>query len=315
MSRNAGPPGAIYFLAFEDTGPDGPPFPPGVAWIDGHGRQETHSLGAADFGREDGGGEGRHGAGTRMAELFLAAGAVTCSGDAARDTGLVARLLGAAGHGAGVEIAHADVPRESACLPLLSLLPRRGEDGRKRSEGAVRRLAAEIVGRSVAGPSHAPRVRDALETARSLHAEWLRIGDAVDRWMVAADRSRTGRLFLAALAGEPVVVGHAEETELSALAPAQPGTVPRDTIDLWSLVAFRSGVVRATTVHALGHRTALDNVWITSAVTSVDPRSMTVLTSSGAVYRLGERDGPAPGGSRLEHLAYALRTWGYDIVR
>jgi hypothetical protein len=249
-----------------------------------------------------------------MGEIFLAVGTITYSDDPARDTGIVARLLRAAGHRVSTDIFAAAVSREAACLPLLSLLPPRGDRWRKRSESAVRQLAVDLVGRSVEVPGQAPPGSGAIEAARWLRDAWFRICDTVDGWLVE-DGSRPGQLFLAMLAGEPVGIGHADEEERSVLVPATAAIMPRDTIDRWSLIAIRGGTVRATTIHALGHRITLDDVWITSPLTSFDPGSMMVGTSSGHTYRLGETDSPAIGTERRDHLAFALRKWGYDVVR
>lgn len=121
-------------------------------------------------------------------------------------------------------------------------------------------------------------------------------------------------LFRAAYRGCPVAVGPDTEAELAALAPA-PGPAPRDSLERWTLVAIRYDRGRGTQVHALGWRTALGNTWITSALIGVDAGAGMVATRSGHAYALGTAHGPEFDAALREHLAYALRTWGYDGIR
>jgi hypothetical protein len=122
----------------------------------------------------------------------------------------------------------------------------------------------------------------------------------------------TDLLFEASYHGSPVAVGRATDDEIAALA----GTVGRgsDVLERWSLVAIRDPA-RGPEVHALGWRMLLGNTWITSPVIVVDLATGAVRTRSGNAYLLGSRDRADLDPELLEHLAYALRTWGYDDVR
>lgn len=120
-------------------------------------------------------------------------------------------------------------------------------------------------------------------------------------------------LFRAAYRGRPVAVGPATEAELAALARA-PGPAPRDSLDRWTLVAVRYARGRGTQVHALGWRTALEDTWITSVLTGVDATAGTVAARSGYAYKIGAADGPELDPGLREHLAYALRTWGFGGI-
>lgn len=85
-------------------------------------------------------------------------------------------------------------------------------------------------------------------------------------------------------------------------------------LERWSFVAVRDPR-RGTGVHALGWRMLLRNTWITSPVLVVDRASGAIRTRSGNAYLLGSRDGSDLDPELREHLAYALRTWGFDDVR
>lgn len=122
-------------------------------------------------------------------------------------------------------------------------------------------------------------------------------------------------LFHATLEGRPVAVGHAIEEELAALAaPVSPNAV-RDVFELWSVVAIRDPAGRGVELHALAWRVQLGNTWITSALTRVDRTLNLVAGRSGHAYLLGRPDRRDLDPELREHLAYALRTWGYEDVR
>jgi hypothetical protein len=124
-------------------------------------------------------------------------------------------------------------------------------------------------------------------------------------------------LFHAAFRGRAVTVGHATDAELADLAgtAGTAGTAEaRDELDAWSLVAVRDAAGRGTEIHALGWRTGLLNTWITSPLLIVDLVANTVSTTSGHAYSLGRRDAKDLRPELRRHLAYALRTWGFDDV-
>lgn len=114
--------------------------------------------------------------------------------------------------------------------------------------------------------------------------------------------------------GNAISVGHADEAELALLAGAVASAGVRDELELWSLVAIRDPAGRGTEVHALGWRTDLANTWITSPLTAVDLTASIVSTRSGHSYQLGTPDTPELNPELRGHLAYALRTWGFDDV-
>ena len=118
-------------------------------------------------------------------------------------------------------------------------------------------------------------------------------------------------LFRAVYRGEPVIVTHAKDAEIELFA----GEVgpPRDMLELWSLIAIRCG--SAFDIHALGWRLLLANTWITSSLVAVDLTAGAVRTRSGNNYLLGGRDKSELDPELRAHLAYALRTWGFDDVR
>ena len=121
-------------------------------------------------------------------------------------------------------------------------------------------------------------------------------------------------LFEATYDGAAVTIGHASEAELATLSGMIP-TKARDGLDPWSLVAIREPGGDAFTMRALGWRVGLANTWITSALRCVDLAAGTVGTSSGHAYTLGGRDTNELHPELRRHLAYALRTWGYEDVR
>ncbi len=112
-----------------------------------------------------------------------------------------------------------------------------------------------------------------------------------------------------------MTVGHATAAELAHLAGSVPGGGARDRLDSWSLVAIRGTGTGAAAVHALGWRIGLLNTWITSALLVVDTGSVAVGTRSGNIYTLGRPDDECLDPELRRHLAYALRTWGFDDVR
>lgn len=122
-------------------------------------------------------------------------------------------------------------------------------------------------------------------------------------------------LFLTTYCGNPINVGHANETELARLTETIDSTAACDVLKLWSLVAVREPAERGTKVHALGWRAQLANTWITSPLVAVDMAAGAVTTTSGHVYLLAERDELQLEPALRGHLAYALRMWGFDDVR
>ena len=122
-------------------------------------------------------------------------------------------------------------------------------------------------------------------------------------------------LFGAAKRGVPVAVRHARGTELAALAGEVGREASLDALDTWSIVAIGRADGSGATLHALGWRVGMVNTWITSPLRAVDLAGGAVRTSSGKVYALGEPDDPELHPLLREHLAYALRTWGFDDVR
>jgi hypothetical protein len=118
-------------------------------------------------------------------------------------------------------------------------------------------------------------------------------------------------LFRVVYNGDPVVVTHAEDTGIELFA-GEVGPA-RDVLELWSLIAIRCG--SAFDIHALGWRLLLENTWITSPLLAVDLTAGAVRTRSGHTYLLGGRDKSELDPELRAHLAYALRTWGFDDVR
>jgi hypothetical protein len=121
-------------------------------------------------------------------------------------------------------------------------------------------------------------------------------------------------LFQVAFRGRSVSVGHATDAELALLAGAVATVDARDELDTWSLIAIRDTAGCGTKLHALGWRAGLLNTWITSPLVTVDLAANTVSTTSGHAYLLGRRDARDLHPVLHGHLAYALRTWGFDDV-
>ena len=124
----------------------------------------------------------------------------------------------------------------------------------------------------------------------------------------------TGPLFLASFKGHEVVVDLASGSEVAALDGPLETVGVRNVLSPWSLIAIRVVGTGERVLHALGWREAEENTWITSALVTVDPVSSLILTSSGRLYRLGAGGGGLDP-SLLDHLDYALRTWGFTDVR
>ena len=122
-------------------------------------------------------------------------------------------------------------------------------------------------------------------------------------------------LFTAARNGRAITVCHAADIELERLAGSVPGETARDALDLWSLVAIHGAGRSVAPVHALGWRIGLGNTWIASALLVVDTEGAAVGTSSGNAYTLGRPDDESLHPDLRRHLAYSLRTWGFDDVR
>ena len=106
----------------------------------------------------------------------------------------------------------------------------------------------------------------------------------------------------------------ASVSEVAALNGPLEAVGVRDGLSPWSLIAIRVVGTAERVLHALGWREAEENTWITSALVTVDPVSSLILTSSGRLYRLGA-GGAGLGPGLLDHLDYALRTWGFTDVR
>jgi hypothetical protein len=117
-------------------------------------------------------------------------------------------------------------------------------------------------------------------------------------------------LFRAVFHGDEVIVTHATDAEVELFA----GKVgpPRDMLELWSFIAIRCG--SAFDIHALGWRILLANTWITSPLRAIDLTARAIRTRSGHAYLLGRRDTVELDPELRAHLAYALRTWGFDDV-
>ena len=125
----------------------------------------------------------------------------------------------------------------------------------------------------------------------------------------------TLRLFGATRRGVPVIVGHADRAGLAALAGDVGREASLDVLDPWSIVSIGRADGSGATLHVLGWRVGLVNTWVTSPLCAVDLVDGAVRTSSGKVYTLGEPDAPGLHPLLRDHLAYALRTWGFDDVR
>lgn len=124
----------------------------------------------------------------------------------------------------------------------------------------------------------------------------------------------TGALFTGERPGRRLQAGIADATDMAALPGyGEPGAL-RDMLDPWLLIALREDC-RATTVHLLGWRRGLGNTWITSPLTAADFGAGIVLTRSGRVYGLAGAALPSPGACLLDHLRYALETWGWCDVQ
>ena len=125
----------------------------------------------------------------------------------------------------------------------------------------------------------------------------------------------TGKFFTARYRGQLVVIGPATMPELAALTKPVAKVACRDHLDQWTLVAIRDTARPVVAVHVLGWRTMLANTWITSSLTAVDPEKTAVATRSGHVYLLGDPDSTDLDPELRDHLAYALRTWGFADVQ
>lgn len=124
----------------------------------------------------------------------------------------------------------------------------------------------------------------------------------------------SGHLFRATHDGRPMVIGRATLDEVSALIGHVDPAAARDEIDRWNLIAVRERLGHGLQIHALGWRRRLGNTWITSPLVSIAARSTMVSTSSGHSYRLGEPDGAEVDPDLMDHLLYALRTWGLSDI-
>jgi hypothetical protein len=125
--------------------------------------------------------------------------------------------------------------------------------------------------------------------------------------------SGTDILFDARYRGALVLVAHATTDEVESLAgPVGPadGKPADDLMELWSLISIR--FTSAIEIHALGWRTLLANTWISSPLVAVNLTEGSLRTRSGKIYLLGVRDQPELDPELRSHLAYALKTWGFD---
>ena len=122
-------------------------------------------------------------------------------------------------------------------------------------------------------------------------------------------------LFQADWQGMPVSIARASEDELAALAAPVSTDSISDVFDPWSIIAIRSLPTGSTSLRGLGWRAHMQNTWITSRLVAVDPTRNLIGTRSGHIYLLGGSDKPEITTGLREHLAYALRTWGFTDVR
>jgi hypothetical protein len=119
-------------------------------------------------------------------------------------------------------------------------------------------------------------------------------------------------LFEATWHGDAVTVTHATVEEIAFLSGPVGDGGGEDLLELWSLIAIRNGPL--SEIHGLGWRLLLANTWITSPVVAANMTLGAIRTESGKTYLLGARDKPQLDPELRRHLAYALRTWGFEDV-
>jgi len=120
-------------------------------------------------------------------------------------------------------------------------------------------------------------------------------------------------LFKSVYRGHAVTIGHANDAELSLIAGSIAPEAADDLLELWSLIAIRDPA--GTKIHALGWRLFLADSWITSPLVIADFGNRVVSTRSKHTYTLGCQDRSELDPGLRDHLAYALRTWGFVDVR
>ena len=126
--------------------------------------------------------------------------------------------------------------------------------------------------------------------------------------------SRPAPLFQAALGSRRMTVGRARPEDLASIERSISSGAVTDVLRPAMLVAIRGSGLLGAAVHALGWRCGLADVWATSLLEAVGLQAGVVVTSSGKLYAIrdgGDDDLPP---ALHEHLAYALRVWGFDDV-
>ncbi len=121
-------------------------------------------------------------------------------------------------------------------------------------------------------------------------------------------------LFSATWHGRPAIVGLATQVELRRITNGKRPDSVLDVMRPAMLIAIREDGLQDAEIHALGWRTSLCTTWITSALVGIDATRTVIRTSSGRVYGLEDLQDEAGVPVLLDHLAYALRRWGFDDV-
>lgn len=122
------------------------------------------------------------------------------------------------------------------------------------------------------------------------------------------------QLFSALIGGQDVRIGRAEQSDMDFLTGHDGQKEIRAVLEGWNIIAIKEGDRRAS-LHALGWRADLQNVWITSRLTAYDPFLELVCTASNHVYQLGSQDSAEMDLALKAHLKHALLTWGFSDVR
>lgn len=328
----------IFFVDFEASSLLSGSFPIEVAWVDTDGHGESYLIRPADKWLADGcsgwsqESEALHGisldtllrdgvpldrVAARAAKTLSPGQVMACSDAPESDGYWMEMLLRAGGQRRTVKLLDVNRLYGWACRPLLDELVRLDGAERERGEERVRKRATKIVGLAQQADALRPRVvHRALADAESLWRTWRAVVDGVAR-QVAGQEGHVAEepLFRATYKSHVVTIHHASAEELAALDRPLDPAAARDVLSAWSLVAIRRPSAGDVKVHALGWREAEANTWITSALVAVDLGSGVIGTSSGHAYRLGVQDGPAMAPDLRQHLAYALRKWGFTDVQ